>query len=171
MIQPNQKMLLHLYKAAARLNDPTYRNFLRQSAGVASAADPEFTQAGFEAAMASLETVLFQRVHAKEVESPVGKSRYILEEFYWRRKLPRDGMINSRQAHRIDELWRQICAFLPPEKRTADYQAAIVARATGQASASRSALTFYQANNLIDALKDRLAHALKSANHPELVPA
>lgn len=175
MIAHSQKMLLHIYAQAADLSDPTYRNYLAQAAGVASAADPAFTQDGFDVAMAALETVLFQRVDAGEVEDPRGRNRYIRDEFYWRNKLPRSGLINSRQAHRIKELWGRLCEWLPPEQRNLDYLGAIVRKSTGKRDPGWSALTSYQASHLIDALQDRLAHALKNAQitrrEPELEEA
>lgn len=174
MIHAKEKALLHIYADAAGLNDATYRSYLRSAAGVDSAASPSFTQAGFEAAMASLETVLFQRVEAGEVPDPRGRSRYIQEEFYWRKKLPRKGGITTRQAHQIESLWSQLCQFLPEDARSSDYQARIVARATGQSAdhaSGTSLLRAHEAANLIDALTDRLSHAIKAARAAEVAQA
>ena len=167
MIQSSQKRLLHIYAHAAGLSDPTYRNHLVQAAGVSSAADPNLTQSGFESAMASLETVLFQRVAAGEVPDPRGRSRYILEEYYWRNKLPRSGLINSRQAHRIESIWQQLCQWLPAENRNLEYLGGIVRKSTGKRDPGYTALTSYQAANLIDALQDRLSYAVQTPSQPQ----
>jgi hypothetical protein len=170
MIQNKQKMLLHIYADAAGLSDPAYRDHLRHAAGVSSASDRALTQSGYERAMAALETVLFMRVHAGEVANPIGHSRYITSEFYWRTKLPRVGFINSRQAYRIQELWNRLQEYLPPEHRTLIYLGGIIRKATGKPDPGYTCLTAAEADSLIDALKDRLAHALKPVVEEEVVP-
>jgi hypothetical protein len=116
--------------------------------------------------MAALETVLFQRVHAGEVPNPIGRRRYIASEFYWRTKLPRAGMINSRQAYKIQDLWGRLQEFLPVEHRTLSYLAGIIRKATGKPDPGYSCLTSSEAESLINALKDRLSHFLR---HPSSV--
>lgn len=171
-LHTSQKMLLHVYAQAAALDDPTYRNHLREAAGCVSAADPTFSQAGFEAAMASLETVLWQRVLARQVPDPRAQgNRYIRAEFHWRDRLPRQGLINSRQAYRIQGLWTALCNWLPEEQRSVVYLAGIIRQATGRPDLYLSGLTEHQAAQLIDALKDRIAHAVKAAQPAEAVPA
>ena len=162
MISKHQKMLLHIYAAAARLPDPIYRDYLLRSAGVSSATDRGLTQSGFDCAMATLETVLFQRVHAGEVANPIGRNLYIRSEFHWRLKQPRPGMINSRQAHKIEELWTRLLGYLAWDDRNLLYLGGIIRKATGKADPGYSCLTASEADHLIDALNDRLAHALKS---------
>jgi hypothetical protein len=162
MISKAQKMLLHIYADAAGLSDPTYRDHLRHAAGVSSSADRTLSQQGFEAAMAALETVLFMRVHAGEVANPLGRSRYITSESYWRGKLPRVGYINTRQAYRIQELWQRLQEYLPPEHRNLVYLGGIIRKATGKVDPGYTCLSSGEADHLIDALKDRLAHAIRS---------
>lgn len=161
-IARTQKMLLHEYARAAHLNDPTYRNYLRAHAGVKSAADRAMSQSGFEATMAALETVLFQRVAAGEIPSPLGVSRYIRAEFYWRKKLPQTGFINSRQAHKINELWASLTGHLPPGQSSGAYLAGIILKATGRDVGFLS-LTQPEAASLIDALQNRLAHCISAS--------
>jgi hypothetical protein len=173
MIQNKQKMLLHIYADAAGLSDPTYRDHLRHSAGVSSASDRALTQSGYERAMAALETVLFMRVHAGEVANPIGHNRYITSEFYWRSKLPREGMINSRQRYRIEELWTRLQQYLAADQRTLAYLAGITRKATGKPDPGYTCFTAGEADSLIDALKDRLAHAIKQpvpSPEEEVVP-
>lgn len=166
MIQNKQKMLLHIYAGAAGLEDPVYRDILLHAAGVSSASDRSLTQSGFEQAMAALETVLFLRVHAREVKNPIGHSRYIQSEYYWRRRLPREGLISRRQAYKIEELWILLQRYLPEEDRNLVYLGGIVRKATGKTDPGYTCLTSKEADCLIDALKDRLAHALHRSEPP-----
>ena len=162
MIHNRQKFLLHLYSGAAGLNEPTYRNVLADSAGVASAADPDLTQTGFERAMAALETMLFTRVHAGQVSSPIGHNKHIAQEFYWRHRLPRAAFINSRQAWKIESLWSRLCDYLPEDQRTSAYLAGILHQATGRVDTGYESLTMSEATCLIDALRDCLSWSLRS---------
>lgn len=166
MLRDTQKIIIHVYQRAARLSDPVYRDILHAHAGMASAADPEFTQSGYEQVMAALETVLFERVDTGEVPDPIGRSRYIHDRNYWRNKANRQsgGRVNSRQYDLIMRLWTQLGEWQEDSERTPEYFAGIVARATGKTDIGVSALTSSQAWCVIEALKSRLAHALKTAN-------
>lgn len=170
MIAGRQKALLHIYAAAASLTDHQYRHILRRCAGVPSAADDQLTQAGFERAMAALETTLFDRVDRREVSDPIGRNRWIGLRFYWRNRLPGDGRINSRQIHRIEELWETLLPHLLPECRSLNYMAAIIAKSTGKRDVGLTALTSAEAGFVIDALQDRLAYAVRQT-HDALCPA
>ena len=170
MINPRQKMLLHIYKDAADLSDPTYRNILREAAGVSSAAEPAFNQAGFERAMSLLETSLFIAVHAGRVPNPIGLSRHIRREFYWRKRLPGAGMITTRQAHAIRQKWNRLCEFLPDEKCTPQYFHGIVEKAIDRVEINLSGLTGKEAGFIIDALDDRLSYAVMHAEEEALTP-
>lgn len=161
-------MLLHIYADAARLDDPTYRSCLREHAGVVSAADPDFSQHGFDHSMAALETVLFERVHRGMVTNPLGKNRYIRDETHWRDRLPRRGHLNTRQVYKINELWTRLQEYLDPAQRNLLYLTGIIRKATGKLDSGFSALTSSEAENLIDALKDRLSYAI--ANPQSEIP-
>ena len=162
MISRTQKMLIHVYKDAAGLSDPAYRDILKCAAGVPSCADRHFHQRDFEKVMAALETLLWQRVDLGEVRHP--RSRYIRDEYHWRGKVTRPGLVNSRQLHKIDQLWNQLREWLPTDQLTTDYLLRIIHKATGRAVVGTGHLTAREAGHLIDALQDRLAHAIKSAN-------
>ena len=166
MIHPKEKALLHIYADAAGINRPTYLNVLRVRAGVSSAADRRMTQTGFEQAMASLETLLFERVAAGLCSDPIsGGNRWIRSEYYWRRKLPQTGFINSRQARAIELLWDRLKEFLPTEHCGLPYLSGIIRKATGRESVGYAALTAQEAAAVLDALRDRLAYA---ARHPRV---
>lgn len=160
MITRREKMLLHIYANAAGLEDHQYRHLLRKTAGVPSAADGEMTQAGFERCMAAVETTLFDRVDRGVVSDPIGHSRHIMNRWYWRRKLPSEGRINSRQYHLISELWSTLMPRLPADCQNTAYLAGIIRKATGKSDLCATALTMAEAGFVIDALQDRLCHAV-----------
>jgi len=164
MLNRTQKIIIHEYARAARLADPIYRDLLHHHAGMASAADKDFSQPGFDQVMAALETVLFERVNRGEVPDPIGHSRYIRDETHWRERLTPAGRINSRQYHRIQQLWSQLQEWIPDGECTTAYLAGIVCHATRKPDIGVTALSSSQAWCVIEALKDRLAHALKQAN-------
>lgn len=161
MIEATQKRLVHEYARAARMEEATYRNYVRSEAGVSSVGDPRMSQAGFERLMARLEEFLFQQVDAGKVPDPIGVHRRIRDRFHWRNRLPRDGGINSRQAYMIQERWTRLSSFLPEDKRTIDYLAGIVRRATWRPvdnNPSTWHLTATEADKILDALQDRLSY-------------
>lgn len=164
MIHNRQKALLHIYKNAAALSEPSYRNILRDAAGVSSAADRRLSQVGFEAAMASLETTLFSRVDSGHVPNPLGRNRLIASRSYWRAKVRPTGMINSRQCHEIMQRWQQLCEFQEPEKSNTTYFHGIIARATGRREpCGPAALSNAEAGFVLNALSDCLALAIRQA--------
>lgn len=165
MIHKRQKMLAHVYADAAELDQMDYRTLLRTATGLASCADPEMTQSGYENFMAMLEARLFDRVDRGLVEDPRGRNRYIKDAHYWRGRLPRAGRINSRQVKLIRDIWAQLQRYLPSDKAGTDYFAGIVRKATGLRSLGLEALTREQAALVIDALKDRLRYAIKGQPH------
>lgn len=163
MIHNRQKMLLHIYKDAARLTDPYYRELLLRHAGCRSAAARSFPQRGFDLAMAALETVLFDRVEQGLVQDPVGRSRYVSATHYWRNRLNESGLINTRQIHHIKALWNQLAPVLGfPDPESPDalaYVLRIIRKSTGRTTIGFEALSLEEASYLIDALKDRLAYS------------
>jgi hypothetical protein len=158
MIQNREKALLHCYARLARLQEQEYRALLKRSAGVPSAADPDFDQPGFERAMAALETILWDRADRRVLSAPRGFSRY-----YWRNRLPAAGRINSRQYRLIMQVWTQLGEWMPDAQRTPEYFSGIVAKATGRPDVGAFALTSHQAWQLIEALKSRLQDSIRKA--------
>jgi hypothetical protein len=164
MISRQQKALLHLYAAAAALDRVTYENVLRDAGGYVSAADPAFTQAAFERAMASLEQHLAERLAAGQVPPP--RSRWIRAPGYWRGRLPSAGAITTRQKHEVNRLTVELLPLLPERCRSLDYLVGIVTKATGSAVWPRE-LSAAEAGALIDALSDRLAYARRRMRRQE----
>lgn len=160
MLQRRQKALLHIYAGAAGINQATYRNILTRCAGAVTAADPHFSQGGFDRCMAALEAILFDRVRQNAAPNPIGHNRHIRSEYYWRRRAPAPGAINSRQLHEINSLWARLCEWLDPAQCTPAYVLGIAARATGRPVESIAHLRGHEAASLLDALRDRLGHAI-----------
>lgn len=160
MLNNKQKFLLHHYARAAGINQPTYRQILRSRAGCASAADRQFSQSGFDRAMASLETILFQRVDEGHVPDPIGADRYIRSRAYWRNKSGHGNLINSRQLHQIEQRFNQLREWLPRTKSDRDYLLRIVARSIGRHKQLHQ-LTQPEAGFVLDALSDRLSYAIQ----------
>ena len=165
MINSSQKMLIHIYKSAAALDDPSYRNLLREFAGVESSASPDMGNREFDRVISALERVLFDRVHSSLVPDP-RPHRYIHDEFYWRHRCHGDGYITTRQSHRIESLWSALLPTLPSENQNLSYLRAIMSRATGKPNLGQAPLTFTQAACVIAALQDRNSHARKSIQEP-----
>jgi hypothetical protein len=164
-LQQKQKFLLHHYAGAAALGEPEYRALLQANAHVPSAADRRFLQDGFDRCMAALESLLFDRVARGVVIDPISKGdRWIRSRTYWQRKLPAPGLINTRQAHRISELWARLQEHLPPAQRDLSYLCGIIHKSTGKRDIAVHALTNREADHLLDALADRLASTLSPGN-------
>lgn len=162
-LQPKQKFLLHHYARAAALEEPHYRALLQANAHVPSAADRRFAQDGFDRAMAALESLLFDRVERGIVLDPLSRGdRWIRSRTHWQRRLPAAGLINTRQAHKIAELWARLQESLPPASRQLSYLCGIIHKSTGKRDIAVHALTNREADHLIDALVDRLGHAVSA---------
>ena len=158
-----QRMLVQVYRRAANLGEQDYRRLLDEYAGVDSTARSceLWSATAFERVMAALETRLFSRVHLGEVDNPMGSSRWIKDEFHWRRKNLDNGLINSRQCFKIEFLWNQLTPYLEPGQRSIEYLSGIIRQACGRADVGLTALTSSDAGNVIEALKDRIAYAIR----------
>jgi len=156
--------MVHLYKDAATLSDPDYRQVLGEISGCQSAKHPGLTQWHFDQVMAHLEGLLHYRIQEGIVSPP--DRRRISNLFHWRRRLPTGGGLNSRQANRIRELWTDLVPYLPDAERTDNYLTGIAAKATGYRCADVWHLKAWQAGLLIDALRDRLHYAVRRGDAP-----
>jgi hypothetical protein len=154
-----QKSLVHIYKAAADLPDQDYRAILHEVGGCDSAAHPALTQYHFEHIMARIETILDYRVAEGIVPSP--NPKYISNLRTWRTRIPQGRGANSRLTHKLRTLWCELAQHLPEDDRTDTYLAAIASRACHcRVRDPRWDIQAWQASLVIEALKDRLRHAL-----------
>lgn len=154
----HQKALLQLYRRSARLPDLPYRGLLHEVAGVRTSTHRGLTQYHYDQVMARIEGLLDCRI--AEGLCPPPASPRIANLHYWRNRLPRVGAANTRQIHRLYDLWRTLRPILPDNQRTDGYLLAVASRACGSPIAALTSLTASQAGLLLEALKDRLAHAL-----------
>lgn len=154
-LEKRQRMFLQIYRRAADLSDAEYHEILQSRAAVDSSKSRFWSQPGFDRVMGSIEGELFRRVQLGLVRNPIGRSRWIRKPDYWRSRCPADGEISTREIHKIDELWHQLCPFLEPRQRNAAYFSAIVAKATGRDDVGMNRLSAADANRIIEALKNR----------------
>ena len=162
MWSKREKALVHIYKAAAKLDDEEYREILFDATGARSAADRGLTQAEFEMAMASLEARLEYAINNGMVERP--KKGRIRNLNYWRDRLPREtGRITDRQLNLICRLLKDLEPHVSAIQNEDAYLAGMVKKATGAGTHDNVIeLKVQEASALIDALKDRLAYARKT---------
>lgn len=160
-IHRSQVINVQKYKRWARLDDATYRDILQRAASCNSS--KFLTQRQFETVMGWLETLLWDRADAGMVPTPAGVQRY-----YWRHKVPEEGMLNSRMRWKLNNLWQLLSDYLPQEERTETYLAGICVRAAGRDIADLlhggciqwEKLPQSAALLVMEALKDRLKYAV-----------
>ncbi len=128
------------------------------------------SHSGFDKVMARLEAILWQRVDEGLVKAPDMK----LARYYWRDRLPKPGMVNTRLRWKLERFWSLLRDYAPPQNRGDDYLARIIAKASGvelaqiwDGSGERPAIIWQQvpaeaARVTIEAMKDRLKHAVAS---------
>jgi hypothetical protein len=156
-----QKGIVKSYQRYAGMDDVTYRTLLHEATGATSSRDRHLTQFHFDAFMPTLEI----RAHLADTNGvTVGRRPPKLTDWYhWRHRAPARGKANSRELYRIARLWETLSPCLPESQRTHDYLCGIAAHAVGHQVEHLHELTVAQAGSLIEALKDRLAHALRRA--------
>lgn len=157
MITNRQKGLVHLYANACHLAEFEYRALLRRYSGCASCADPEMHQDHFDLIMPALEVRLEQAIDRGEVD-PAKLPRAIRRITYWRDRAEVPGRINRRQLQLVEELWSQLGPVIGDLSRV--YLYGIVRQACRRDVDDLARLSTAQGIFLIEALRDRLAHAL-----------
>jgi len=198
-VDARQLGMLHRYPDLAGMSDPERRQVLLDLTGQNSSRG--LAQAQFELVMAEFEQILWDRVDVGAVPDPrlcrvcarplqpVGKAgagacpegcerRNVVawQRDYWRRRVVSIGSASSRQAWMLRRYWNMLCEYLPEDRRSHDYLAAIVCHASDPHSASHaerlariwrsgaiqwSALTATECHKAIEAIKDRLRHAVR----------
>ena len=163
MISAKEKALIHIYAAAAELQEAEYRQMLREHTGFSSCADAEFSHHHCDVALAMLEACLFARVAEGAVPDPRGYSKHIRDEFYFRSKLSPHGKINARQFRLINNLYNQLSEFVEDARADRGYLCAIIVKSVGRSVAIHN-LSSAQAGMVINALRDRFDYAMRTAN-------
>jgi len=166
MIKNEEKAKVHVYARYAQLTRAEYVAILRAATGKDSCTDPQFKHSDVDRALAHLEAVLWQRIDEGIVSQPEGITRY-----YYRSKLPKVGMINSRLRFKLELYWRMLKDYLPEEERCEKYLAGIIANAAGIAPCrildSADGLAWERvpaeaARLAIEAVKDRLNYTVSA---------
>ena len=151
----SQVGLIHIYKNAAHLSQGEYRSLLKTHTvcGAFSSTDSRLTQHDFDTVMPILEQKV-EAYHRAHPDAPL--PRKIDKLTYWRQRQPKNGAMNSRQRHKIFALWDQLKPHLSDDQRNIPYLTSIAAKSSAHWVSSIWDCTAWQANLLIEALKDRL---------------
>ena len=185
MISAKEKAIVHAYPNLIGLSTLERRQHMVKTVGCYSSL--ELDQARFEHLMASLEELLWTRVEAGTVPDPRAcrkcgsalrpeqngfgvcprgcerRKVFAWGRTYWRDRLPDRRRANSRQRYMIRNLWGLLQDYLPAEEQTDAYLGGIWRHAAGLAPSvpwNVETLSSAHASALIDALKDRLTHAV-----------
>lgn len=156
-----QKGIIKAYQRYAGMSDPDYRDLLHTYAAATSSRDAHLTQFHFDAIMPLVET----RAHLAETNGLARGRRpsKLSNWYYWRNRAPGKGSASTRELWKIRELWDQLIPYLPESERCDSYLLAIASHATGRKVEHLHDLRVPEALSLIEALKDRLAHAIRRA--------
>jgi hypothetical protein len=157
-----QKGIVKTYQRYAGMADPEYRAILHQQTGATSSRDAHLTQFHFDAFMPLMEI----RAHLAETNGLAGGRRpaKLANWYYWRDRSPARGKASTRELWKVTSLWDTLIPHLPESERTHDYLCGIAAHAIGHRKVEHlHQLTIGQCGMLIEALKDRLQHALRRA--------
>ena len=103
-----QKALIHKAKADLGMDEETYRQMLRNVAGVASSV--ELTARGFEAVIIHLESVGFRKVLGKHEATG-----YTARLKRWQALGSRPGMASAAQLARIETDWELLRWYWAPK--------------------------------------------------------
>lgn len=162
-----QKGIVKTYQRYAGMADPEYRALLHEQTGATSSRDAHLTQFHFDAFMPLLEI----RAHLAETNGCTAGRRpaKLSNWYYWRERSPARGKASTREIWKVTNargtgLWDLLTPHLPESERTHQYLCAIAAHASGRKKVEHlHELTIGQCGMLIEALKDRLAHARRRA--------
>lgn len=162
-----QKGIVKTYQRYAGMADLEYRALLHTQTGATSSRDAHLTQFHFDAFMPLMEI----RAHLAEINGlAVGRRPAKLSNwYYWRNRSPARGKATSRELWKVTNaehrgLWDLLTPYLPESERGHDYLCGIAAHACGLHKVEHlHELTVGQCGMLIEALKDRLQHALRRA--------
>lgn len=146
------------YVKACGMSERESRAFL---AGVAenimSEESPLLVQRHYDDAMAAIESELDFRVAEGTAEWPPKT-----DPQYWRNRHPSSGGENTREAHKIKELWDELTGYLPIEKQNEAYLLGICSQCCKRRIQDHDTeMREWEALAVIEALKDKLEHAKK----------
>jgi hypothetical protein len=157
--RPGQVSIVQMYRRYSGISDEEYRLLLHQVTGCRSSRDESLDQHAFDRFMARLEV----RAHLAETNGLAAGPRptRIRAWYYWRNRCPSGQRPSSRELWKVDRVWALLLPYLPAEQQSHEYLRSIAAHAIGRRVDHVHSLSQHQVLNLIDALTDRLAHAVR----------
>jgi len=158
-----QIIKVQIYRRAAGLAEGEYRHLLKTHVGTFSSREKCLTQWHFDIFMPVMELKVDEQIHQATPAKPLPKQ--ISNLHYWRSRCPKDGGMTTRQRHKIFAVWKQLEPLLPEKvQQSTAYMAQVAQQATGYRIGDFWGMKAWQANLLIEALKDRLRHAVTRAS-------
>jgi hypothetical protein len=155
-----EKGIAAMYRRYAGIPDQEYRQALYEATGARSSTAKWLTQYHFDVFMPVLEfRAEIAHANGKGVGAVPAKIR---DWKYWRKRNPNNGSMNTRMRAKIFALFADLRPFLDdPPSDPIHYLSGVVEHATGKPVTSFFGITNGDANLLIEALKDRLKHAVR----------
>ena len=128
------------------------RGLLYRAVGAMNEESPHLKQIDFDDVMATIEAELEVRAQTGQASVP---GHINLQ--YWRRRRPGKGAVNTRESHKIFEVWNELKGYLDADKQNDQYLLGFAAHTCrlSRAKAIKD-LSAREALKVIDALKRRL---------------
>lgn len=146
------------YVRFCRMDITEARGLLYKTVGAMNEESPHLKQVDFDDAMAAIEAILEARVQAGHASPPQN-----IHLKYWRNRHPKRGGVNTREAHLIFELWKELKSYLSTEKQNMQYLLGFAAHTCRFSRAKTiNELSAREALKVIDALKRRLTQERRS---------
>ena len=140
------------YAKFADMNPCESRIFLSKTLNMAiQEEDPTLTQKHFDLVMAELEAELELRISQGEVAKPAK-----IKLTYWRDRKPQGRESNSRETHKVWDVWFELQKYLDKEKQQVSYLLGILSHACNKTITAVSNMTTGETWLAIEALKGRL---------------
>ena len=128
-----------------------FRNF-----GVMHEEAPTLTNTDFDDIMVVLEELLEKRISSGSLPGFIRVDKS-LDLQYWRRRRPGKGALNTRESHKIFEIWNELKGYLDADKQNDQYLLGFAAHTCRLSRAKAiNDLSAREALKVIDALKKRL---------------
>lgn len=154
-----QKGIIKAYQRYAGMPDQEYRALLHHYTGATSSTSRSLTQFHYDVIMPLLEVrAQLADANGRTVGRPPAK---LGDWYYWRNRAPGKGKANTRELWRLRKLWADLQGYLDESCRTHEYLCGIASHACGRRVEHLHDLSVRDALAVIEALKDRLHHAIR----------
>jgi len=140
------------YAKFAEMTPKESRIFLSNTLNIAvQEEDPNLTNKQFDLVMAELEAELELRITQGDVAKPAK-----IKLTYWRERKPISGESNTRETHKVWEVWFKLCPWMNEEKRKVSYLLGIATKCCHKQITDISQMSAREAWFVIEALKLKL---------------